>query len=86
MAPVSSSHHPFPSQKQTTQQGHSLWFLIHVAGISNPREMVGFFNRGFVATAPGLTANSSLFAVDVFFAIAGFLAIFLFVKELEKVG
>lgn len=62
------------------------WFNIHVAGISNPRETLGFFNQGFLSTGTGLITNSSLFAVDAFFAIAGFLAILMFVKELEKVS
>lgn len=62
------------------------WFNIHVAGISNPRETLGFYNMGFLSTGVGLITNSSLFAVDAFFAIAGFLAILTFVKEIEKVG
>ena len=34
----------------------------------------------------GLLANSSLYGVDAFFLIAGFFAVLLFMKELEKVS
>lgn len=66
--------------------GHTLWFLIHVSGIGNPREMLGYQNRGLLSTGVGLIANSSLYGVDAFFAIAGFLAVLLFMEELHKVS
>lgn len=55
-----------------------------MVGITNPRESLGFYGRGFLATGPGLIANGSLLGVDTFLGLAGFLAFYIFLKELEK--
>ena len=65
--------------------GHTLYYEQSVTGLTNPREAMGFHNRGFLSTGVGLIANGCLFGVDTFLALAGFLAVLLFMKELGKV-
>jgi len=65
--------------------GHTMFFEINGVGLTNPREAFAFYGRGFMATGVGLIANSCLYGVDTFLALAGFLAVFLFMKELGKV-
>lgn len=65
--------------------GHTLYFEQSIVGLTNPHEAMGFHNRGFLSTGVGLIANGCLFGVDTFLALAGFLAVLLFMKELGKV-
>lgn len=65
--------------------GHTLFYEQSIVGLTNPHEAMGFHNRGFLSTGVGLIANGCLFGVDTFLALAGFLAVLLFMKELGKV-
>jgi hypothetical protein len=65
--------------------GHTMFFETNTVGVTNPREAMGFYGRGFLSTGVGLIANSCLYGVDTFLALAGFLAVLLFMKELGKV-
>lgn len=64
--------------------GHTLYFTLTVSGVSNPRESMAFYGRGYMATMPGLIGEGCLLGVDTFLVLAGFLAVYLFLKELDK--
>lgn len=64
--------------------GHTFVFSMMALGFTNLEDLIGYDNKGWISTYPAQALTSAYFAVDTFFFMSGFLAMYILMKAATK--